>query len=232
MAININSVKLWFEEISNKFQAGTPGTTEFNQLADRAQWEVFMEELGSKSEYQPGRPVPRVHWQGTKLITENLRPFLTDELTVQLSNKGKWTIPDNYLYLDYMGYLAPEVVECKTEVNPTIVTIITGDQLYKTLGGYRAPTASYPHATEFSDYWQIYPNVGYIQLRYLKKPTAPVWVGIVPAGGFIPVYDPLTSIDLEWNPDMMNRIVMQMVTFYAMNIKDNEMLQYAQIPVK
>lgn len=231
--INIDKLKRFFEFVCNKWQAGTPGTSEFNLLAERASWEMFAKEIGAKYQYQPGRPIPTTHYQATRQITENLRPFMTPELTKPLTTDGKWTIPTDYQYLAFFGFLAPEVRECETEVNPVPVTIINDDQLYNTLRGYRAPSWTYPHAVEYADYWQFYPkNLGYIQVKYLKKPVSPEWVGVVPSGSYLPVYDPSASTDLEWNEDMFNAITMKMASYMGINLTEQQLIQYAeQVPV-
>ena len=74
--INVNELYEFVQFVSNKEQSGYVKPSEFNLAIDRAQMQLFMERYNNPAEYQPGRPVPRVAYQQTQKISDDLRPFI------------------------------------------------------------------------------------------------------------------------------------------------------------
>ena len=97
MAININEVYKFVQFISNKEQSGFVKPSEFNIAVDRAQMQFFMERYNNPAEYQPGRPIPRVAYNQTQKVSDDLRQFIT-RATLPVDNTGLMSYPLDYLH--------------------------------------------------------------------------------------------------------------------------------------
>ena len=73
MPIDVNELYEFVKFVANKEQSGYIKPDEFNLVADRAQMQFFMERYNNPAEYQPGRPIPRVAFQQSQKVSDDLR---------------------------------------------------------------------------------------------------------------------------------------------------------------
>ena len=96
MAINIDEMYRFVQFVANKEQSGFIKPTEFNLAVDRAQMQLFMERYNNPAEYQPGRPIPRVAYQQTQKISDDLREFIR---RVNITKTGTvFLYPNDYIH--------------------------------------------------------------------------------------------------------------------------------------
>ena len=101
--IDINELYRFVQFVSNKEQSGYVKPSEFNIAVDRAQMQLFMERYNNPAEYQPGRPIPRVAYQQTQKISDDLRMFIK-RVTLPINSNGMMNYPDDYIHFSKATY--------------------------------------------------------------------------------------------------------------------------------
>lgn len=77
--------------------------------------------------------------------------------------------------------------------------------------------------------FQLYPKIGYTgTVTYFRRPIKPVF-GYTVQGGRVIVYDPATSIQLEWPENWHNVLLMKSLSSIGINIGEQDILQYAEL---
>lgn len=77
--------------------------------------------------------------------------------------------------------------------------------------------------------FQLYPQVGYTgTVTYFRRPVKPVF-GYTVQGGRVIVYNPATSIQLEWAENWQNAVLMKALSSIGINIGEQDILQYAEL---
>tara|TARA_R100000008_G_scaffold26150_1_gene14217 strand:- start:969 stop:1718 length:750 start_codon:yes stop_codon:yes gene_type:complete len=241
--INVNDLYRFVQFIANKEQSGFITPEEFNLVADRAQMQFFMERYNNPAEYQPGRPVPRVAYQQTQKVSDDLREFIT-RITLNVPATGLTPYPGNYVHFSSATnpYAETTVTDdancegCKTEGTTTsnvvakmaAVRPIDDNELQKIFSSNIVyPDAAHPILVFYDNGMQFYPiDIGLIQLTYLRRPVAPIW-GFTLVNGR-PVYAPANSVDLEWPEQVFNEIAIRMLAFIGINLREADLAQYSE----
>lgn len=216
----------------NKNQQGNPTPDSFNLAAERASMSVFMKRYGNPQEYQPGRPVPRIAYQATQKISDDLRPFIK-ETAITVDSRGRGPIPDDYVHLSSLKYRYYENPDTCTTTDPTIVpndrkiVVLPDDKLSDRLTSSLLPVNKmYPICTIRDTYYQFYPtNIGRVIMVYLRIPAVPKWGYSTTSGE--PTYDAATSTDLEWPDEMMNELTVAALAFMGVYLREADVFQAA-----
>jgi len=249
MAININDVYKFVQFVANKEQSGFIKPSEFNIAADQAQMQLFMERYNNPAEYQPGRPIPRVAYQQSQKISDDLR-FFIKRVTLPIDANGMMVYPEDYIHFSKSTYkFLKEItvddsssnagcVDCSDPVNGTITTNViqktTGVkpvddfELNKLLSSsIVAPTKEYPILAFFENGIQYYPiDLGSAELTYLHRPTKPNWASTMVNNR--PVYNAAASTDFEWPEQVFNEIAIRILAFVGINLREAELAQYSE----
>ena len=130
--INIDEIKRFVEFCANKSQAGSnPTPTKFNLAVKRAQMEWVMERYGNPNTYQPGRPVPRIAYQQTQKITDDLKFLLSKPTPLQIDKDGKAVYPSDYLHMSSVRYKYKKKLSCnKKLILKEVDTLVNGRPVY------------------------------------------------------------------------------------------------------
>tara|TARA_R100000697_G_scaffold25983_1_gene34499 strand:+ start:6620 stop:7336 length:717 start_codon:yes stop_codon:yes gene_type:complete len=231
--ININELYRFVQFTSNKEQSGYIKPSEFNLAVDRAQMQLFMERYGNPAEYQPGRPVPRVAYQQTQKISDDLRPFIKKIYQPLNSGKFLWSDIEDYMHLSSLRarYYKVNNQTGQSELRHSGVKIVDDSELSNYLDSSIVnPTAEYPIAAIYNGYVQVYPdNLDGIDVTYLSRPRTPLWAFTVDTNTGMPDYDPVNSIDLNWSNELFNEIAIRVLSFVGVNLKDNTLSQYSEL---
>ena len=249
MAININEMYRFVQFVANKEQSGFITPNEFNLATDRAQMQLFMERYNNPAEYQPGRPIPRVAYQQSQKISDDLRMFIK-RVMLPINTDGMMNYPDDYIHFSKATYkYLSEIdlddssanagcVDCSSPVigqssTSTIektvgVKPVDDGELNKLLSSsIVAPTIDYPILAFFEDGIQYYPKtLSSVELTYLHRPTVPFWDFTMVNQR--PVYSPGTSVDLEWAEQVFNEIAIRILAFVGVNLRESELAQYSE----
>ena len=249
MAINIDEMYRFVQFVANKEQSGFITPNEFNLAADRAQMQLFMERYNNPAEYQPGRPIPRIAYQQTQKISDDLRMFIK-RVMLPINADGMMNYPEDYVHFSKATYkYLSEIdlddssanagcVDCSSAVSGQSATStvekivgvkpVDDGELNKLLSSsIVAPTLDYPILAFFEDGIQYYPKtLSSVELTYLHRPTVPFWDFTMVNQR--PVYSPTTSVDLEWAEQVFNEIAIRILAFVGVNLRESELAQYSE----
>tara|TARA_R110000737_G_scaffold271325_3_gene278391 strand:- start:134 stop:868 length:735 start_codon:yes stop_codon:yes gene_type:complete len=238
MAININELYKFVQFVSNKEQSGYIKPSEFNIAVDRAQMQLFMERYNNPAEYQPGRPVPRVSYQQTQKVSDDLRPFIK-KVYQPLTGDGKfvWSNLPDYMHLSSLRaqYYKVDNTNGESYLRTSRIKILDDSELSVYLdSSILQPTTEYPIAAIYNGYLQVYPtNIGGVDVTYLSRPNKPddgqFWEFTVNVTTGMPDYNPATSTNLNWSNELFNEIGIRILSFCSVNLKDTTLTQYSEL---
>jgi len=221
---NIDKVYTYIAKtIANKAQTGNLTPSDFNSLMPRVlrQW-VFK----TYDDMTDGRG-----WQSHQAITDDLRFLLVRNKVMQVDPSGVLNVPSDYLHLSSINYTYSRLVNGQTvsELRPVDIvrdnerSAFTSSNIYAPL----LVAKKYCIASFFDTYLQFYPqDIARVEFTYLRQPVDPVWNFTVVNGR--PVYDPLTSVDLEAPDEAIDEIAMIALSLFGINIRDNELISYSE----
>ena len=224
--MNIDQTKQFLEYIARKNNSATLSPSQLNLILDRAQMQKFMELFGNPQEYQVGNPVPRVAYEVTQKISDDLRTF-KEEKNVILDN-GRAVLPEDYIHALTISAIVGKNTKDGVKKIYTSFDIVDEDkEVYRISSNIVPPTKEFPIAVLKKDYFQIYPeDLTNVKISYLRRPKMPIWGYTVQSGR--PVYDPSQSTDLEWPEQTVNDIIIRACNYIGISIKDGDILGYTQ----
>ncbi len=222
--ISIDTVKKYTEYLVRKNNSGFLSPEQFNLIINRSSRTIFVKRTGNPHDYQAGAPVPRMGFQITQKITEDLKIFQVNGELI-LSAQGRVTYPSDLAYtIPGMFYLTSK--QGKQKYVP-IENIDKDKEGYRLSSSIMFPTKLLPISVFESTYLQIHPiGISNIRFPYLRYPADALW-------GFNtvnerPVYDAAKSVDLEWEDMVVNDIIMQALKSIGISIKDADVMNFAQ----
>jgi hypothetical protein len=215
--------------LCRKYNSAYLDPEQFNLVINRAQMTKFMEMYGNPQEYQPGRPIPKISYEVTQKVIDDLKQFKEDRV-LQVDKEGKASYPDNYVHTLSLGYRTIKYSNCKGS-EPMVAPIEVVDQdkeMYRRSSYIVAPSRKRPICVLKNSYYQFYPEgIGVAEVSYLRQPKqAKYAVKIV---NNRPVYDPDKSVHLEWPDVAVNDIVMRALSYIGISIKDEEIVGYTEM---
>lgn len=227
MAVSVDFVYKSVEMLANKSQVGSMlPPDEFNRYSQIANLGL-LDKLYSD-------------YQKTSKITDELKNFAVKKQIV-VNQYGRADYPRDYYYFDAMlaydreSYLALRgscaegtyPTQLQYAALPQISVKPTDDDKFGSLNlspAYR-PNYTTPRVRSFAGYFQLNPiDIGSVELQYFKQPTTPVW-GFLPDAYGLPVYNPATSTDFEWNITMQNELITQIASMFGIEIRDGDLAQ-------
>ena len=195
--------------ISNKTQSGAVQPANFNIAAQRAQMQLFGQEIK--------------HWQESQEVTDALKNFLvTATLNVPVTT-GQVGYPADYAHTSTMGaYYAPLGKEVP------VMEVDNDEFRSRSVSEVVVPTKRFPIYTYYSGYMQFLPkDISFVMMDYFRIPANPVWGYTVTNGR--PVYNPSTSVDFEFPDTSHNDLVFMMCSYLGINIREADLVQYSEL---
>lgn len=180
-----------------------------------------------------------VLFQNTQKMTDRMKSFI-HKSRLSTNMKGELQYPSDYFYFVTLStfkadVMAAQMVACgNNPVNinwnaiPLVpVKILDNDKLYfRNLSPIYTPSITSPVATFFDEFIQVYPiNLGYVQMDYLQKPQPVLWAFTVV--NELPVYDPINSIDFEWDATTENSLVWEILKLFSLTVREMDVLGVA-----
>lgn len=222
--MNIDEVYTFVQNLANKEQKGFLPSAKFNSYAERAQIEVFMQRYGNPHQYQPGRPIPQMSFESTQKISDDLRPFLKPTI-LNLDSTGRVSFPSDFVHPSALRYVVNLNDGTSTEVP---VEVVTDDKVgYRLSSSIVAPNKSNPICAMYDDHIKFYPaNLAIVNLTYLRQPVVPKWAFTIVSNR--EVYDASNSVDFEFPDEVHNEISIKILSYLAIKLRDQELVQYAE----
>jgi hypothetical protein len=207
MSVNINDFRNFVLTVQNKVQSGNTITVaQFNNLCNRAQM----------SKFEADRSVYIQTGELTKFLT-----FFLKNSIQQVSPLGELPYPSDWEHTVAMRnyYVRPngksvevQVVESKDKSWGEVQT-----------SSLLEPTLRFPKYMEFANEFRFLPkSIGTI---YFKTPVAPLWNYTVVNSRS--VYDPLTSVDFEFEDFSTNEVAAIYLQLVGINIQMPELIKFA-----
>ena len=153
-------------------------------------------------------------------IHDSLRNFKVTNYQFTSNSGGVVVFPDGYQHL-FNG------VFTVTGSTVNAVNFLNPDELpYALTNQLRKVTTSNPVAIDNGTGFIIYPQsvqIGFYS--YLKRPAVPVY-GYTQIGRDV-VYDPLTSVQLEWEDAYLNSVVAKSMQFLGVNMDESGIVAFS-----
>jgi len=207
------------KNILNKNQNGNFPPDVFNRFNNQAQYDYMSSLLGDIRKYSLGRPIPPSAWGMTARIRESLTPFIYAPVTIPVNaTTGNALLPSDYEMWDaaYWGS------------NMDRVKFIQQGRLYSHLNSRINPIARNPVFMSIYNNLTVYPkNIGTINLSYIRTPAEIVWAYKLDINGRA-VYDPINSVDPEWQRMDCMQIMARALRMMGVNLSAAQVSQYAE----
>jgi len=222
--ISIDTVKQYTEYLVRKNNSGYLSPSQFNLIINRSSRTIFVKRTGNPHDYQVGTPIPRIGFQITQKITEDLKIFIVNGELI-LSPNGRVTYPSDLAYtIPGMFYLTSKQGKPK---HVPIENIDKDKEGYRLSSAIMFPTTLRPISVFESTYLQVYPiGISNIRFPYLRYPKDALWAFTTPNNR--EKFDATNSIDLEWEDTVVNDIIMQALKSIGISIKDADVMNFAQ----
>jgi hypothetical protein len=231
--MNINEVFLFISYVANKQQSGSISPDEFNVTCKAVTLDLLKNRLGLPEEYQVGNPQPRIAYQITQKITDDLRPFIVKQ-KVTTNNDGYFPVPTDYAAFSSLKFLYTESksAKCKKPATNlkevTMFEYVTDAELSIRLNNtVLKPTYRYPIIGFYSYGIKPYPeDISVAELTYVRYPATPFW-GYTMQGDQS-VYDPTTSVDVEFPDTMFVDFCIRVLKYLSINIREEMLYDMVQ----
>jgi len=229
--INVNDVKIFIDSIANKEQSGNAYTIDqLNNWFYAASNDLFKQRYGLPEEYVPGMPIPKMGYEITQKMKDDLRACKEIKyLTVDAN--GIMQIPDDYVHKTAITY-EKIVNKCCGEapdVFPKPVDIIDDDKWAERCdNSIKFPSLDFPIANFLKDSIRFMPkNLKNVQFSYLRYPKRPVW-GYITLNG-VEQYNANSSTNFEWNEILFTDISRIILGYLSINLRDDELKKYVEM---
>lgn len=229
--MSINEVKQVVDYIVRKNNSGYLTPDQFNLIINRAQITIFVRKYGSEEDYMPGKPIPRMAFEQTQSVSDDLRKF-KEPADLIVDRDGRANYPEGYIHTLSLGYVGGINVSGSIQKNYYPIEVVDQDkEFYRLSSVVVPPTKKFPIAVIKNTYFQFYPtNVGVVKLSYLRLPRNANWGYTLVSNR--PVFAATggvngNSVDLEWPGTNINEIITEALTYIGISIKDKDVIQYA-----
>ena len=234
---NINDFRNFILFVIKKSQSGgNPTPTQFNLAVERGFMQFIMSRYGNQEEYTPGRPVPRIAWQQSQKISDDLR-FLLVRRIMSLPTNGELPIPngtgtdlegkslDTYLHHSSLRFAFTTQVEGKTVTKEVPIDVLTDAEFGDVVSSAVVPpTRRFPKANYLDTFIQIEPkDLQKVIFTYLRLPVVPKWAFTVENNR--PIYDAANSVDIEAPDQVINEIAFNTLAFMGLSIREQFIYQ-------
>ena len=229
---DVNDIKNFVDFLINKEQSGNSYTPDqFNLLLQRANLDLYKETYGLPEDYQIGAPFPRMGWQMTQKITDEMQAFL-EEKEIPVDTNGIMQLPSDYINKDALWYrFTIQNKKGETEEKFARVEIVDSQQWAdRSCHSIDVPSKRYPICRyKGGNEIQFLPkNLQRVVLSYFRAPIQPFWAFTIDPTTEQPVYDPANSIQPDWGVETHNDLVRLILSYVGLNLSDQQIIGYAE----
>lgn len=242
MGASINQVYNTVKRIANKEQRGFIKPTEFNTFAPLAQREVF-EELMSvyKSELglqNRGLGFLKDQFGGLQAVRDNLRPLAKYGEILSSTSGGsanEFDYPSDYAYYINIYHTDDIGVDRSADV------IMPDQSQSLSASTVLGPTDEFPVSIMGRTIEFLPDSIsGDVYIDYYKTPQGvsvttgnpvasdPIWAYSNPFASSVETYNPTNSIDFELPVTCTNFLVIKILSYVGINLREAELVAYAE----
>jgi hypothetical protein len=226
MAINVNKVYRVVLSILNKEQRGYLTPDQFNRLGRQAQLDLF-----EKSFYDYNRQLTKRNVQGVNSEYGDIADNIEEKIDLFAKSAGLTLVSSG-------TYSAPadlyRTIQITTSNGLTeIEKIKKSEYSYYSSSQLSAPSTSYPVYYFDNNVFKVFPSsISSPVINYIRIPADPIWgytvpgVGETNAGAYI--YASGASTDFELHPSDETDLVIKILAYAGVVIKDPTVIQVAQ----
>lgn len=221
--------------IANKHQRNYLAPSEFNSLLEMVQWQLFKERYGLPEEYRPGQPLPRVAFEVTQKVTDDMRIF-KKKVVLNIAATGQVNYPSDYVHR--IGIRKNVALSSSVDSDGNVtntnrwvkVKLVDEDKLSYRLGSsIVAPSLEYPICVMQDTYIQFYPlALQSVEFTYLRSPTTPVWAYTTGTNNR-PVFDTGNSTDIEFPEETVNDFIIRILSKVGIHIREPQLVEYSEL---
>ncbi len=220
MGVNVDYFLRYTNAIANKSQAGQSVTVDQKNI-------FFNQAVLSK--FEADRTVFIQTGNLTKYLT-----FYLKNVVKQVPPTGNLPYPSDWQHtVAVRSYFIRKKLNPATGLyEPTSVETSVKESKDLSWGDVQissllAPSARWPKYMEFANEFRFLPkSIGTVYLDYLKTPTPAKW-GYTTVNSR-PVYDPITSVDFEFEEFSLNEIAMLYLQLIGINIQMPDLINFAE----
>lgn len=202
--------------IMNKHQGGYLNAAEFNLNFRKAELDHMDYLIGEfrRTQYQGRVPVgPQLGIN--KKLNESLSPF-RKPISLNTGDSGEVGKPNNMA-----------IVEAMNMPDGTPIVPQQPERLGVRMKSVVNPPSKQPIYAEYDTYWKVYPiDMGAFVATVIEYPPFSKYAVTVVSSR--EVYDSANSVDPIWRNGDLMEIIGRMLKTIGVNLKDGELLQYAQ----
>jgi hypothetical protein len=223
--VNVNEVKIFIDSIANKEQSGTSySIIQLNNWFYGASTELFKQRYGLPEEYIPGSPVPRMGYEVTQKIKDDLKAFKV-VIDLPIDSMGEMAIPTDYGHKTAITFKKVVNQCCGEPPTTSYNTVdILDDNKYaeRSSNSIKFPSFDFPICNFLSDKIRFMPkDLKEVEFSYLRNPIRPVWAYTSPNG--VEIYDAANSVDFEWSEILFTDISRIILGYIGINLRDDEL---------
>lgn len=253
MPTNINDIKQAFDSIINYPQQGNYTIDMLNILINNAVESLYKQRLGLPEQYEFSTAIPKIAYARTKKIHTDLKPYrkfanvvITDsefidgtafptdiyyEVAVRYFTTIKVTDTETANKLKNCGCSKIENTDNDAVQSKYVKFVGTLELVEEDKWANRVNSSLIKQAIYLPYYngWQIHFPIttpSYIRIDYLKRPVKAKWNYTIQND--VEVYNPIGSVDVEFDDMLRSEIVARMVKEYSQYNDDNMDMQFAQ----
>lgn len=223
--INVNEIKIFIDFIANKEQSGTAySTPQLNNAFQAANTDLFKQRYGLPEEYTPGMPLPRMSYEVTQKMKDDLKAC-KEVADIPVDSAGHMMLPDNYIHPTSITYIkiTNQCCDNPPKVSRREVEKIDDDKWSERVSNsIKTPSKDYPVCNFLKDRIRIEPrDLGKVEFSYLRVPPKPIWAYTVVGG--VEKYDPTNSIDFDWGEILFTDVAKLVLGYLSINLRDGEL---------
>lgn len=214
----------------NKDQFGRHFSVDkFNSMIPVVEIDLFKQRYGLPQEYQPGMPLPRMSYEITQKISDDVSPMKVwmgspnGPSPLAVNADGIAQIPQDYVHFSSSRTMEGYPVEMLTDASFN----------ERIMNPNRTPSFRYPIMTMYSGVLQFMPHdLVNVHFVYLRLPVHAHLAVTVDPNTDVETYDPTNSMDTEFPADMHTEYIRRMCLNMGVNIRSELLLQYGNTPEK
>ena len=238
--VRVNEIyDLVFYMVNKDQQGNNLNSDEFNVLLKAVNIGFFKQRYGLPEEYQPGTPLPKISYEITQKITDDLRALKVrmgvDSGVMIVNAQGMANIPSDYVHFSSAKY---NMIKDNTCGNVTTkarnIEHLSDAQINDRLGdSIKMPTHRDPVFATYSTYFQFYPkDLRNVHFTYLRMPVTPFYNTSIDEISDTENYLETGSVHFEYPEDCYEDIARMICSYIGINLRSTDLINYSEMKMQ